>query len=263
MPSTRDQRPYNVSYYARNREAEIARVTERQQATLAWLRELRKVPCVDCGGTFPPYVMDFDHRDPKAKSFSLTVGNAYLKNHSMLEAELAKCDVICGNCHRVRTAAQYASGVLEYGFKPNLSPDATPRQLGKRAEYLRRRREQMEVLHRIRELPCADCLKSFPTCAMEFDHREGTSKVGSLSRMAGHVKIATLLEEIAKCDIVCTNCHRVRTYMRREAAVNERGCGVVAARDPSKVDTRVRFPPPAPDRLRLIGESRVPYRSSA
>ena len=256
MPSTRDQRPYNVAYYARNREAEIARVTRRQQATLAWLRDLRRVPCIDCGGTFPPHVMDFDHRDPKKKSFSLASENVYLKNRAVLGAEAAKCDLICGNCHRIRTAAQYARGVLEYGFKPTLTADATARQLKKRDEYLRRRRGQMEVLKRIRELPCADCLESFPTCAMEFDHRDGTTKAGMLSRMAGHVKIAKLLEEIAKCDIVCTNCHRDRSYQRRMT----RGSRTVEVRLPSKQVTRVRFPSPAPEQPRLIEESRVPYR---
>lgn len=193
--------------------------------------------------------------DPKAKSFSLASLNVYLKNRALLEAEMAKCDVICGNCHRIRTTAQYASGVLEYAFKPTLTADATPRQLKKRAEYLKRRRGQMDLLNRIRELPCSDCLQSFPTCAMEFDHRDGTTKVGMLSRMAGHVKIATLLEEVAKCDIVCTNCHRDRSYQRR----TQRGCSTVVMHLPSKQAMRVRFPPPAPDQLRLIEESRVLY----
>lgn len=259
MPSGRDQRHFNVAFYALNREAEIARVTERQRATLAWLRDLRRIPCMDCGRVFPPHVMDFDHRDPKMKSFSLTTGKAYLKNRAVLEAEIAKCDVICGNCHRIRTAVQYASGELAYGFKPSLTEDAIPRQLKKRAEFIRRRREQMDLLDRIRRLPCSDCHESFPTCAMEFDHRVDISKLGNVSRMAGYVKIATLLEEIAKCDIVCTNCHRVRTFTRREAVANERGCGVVVACDPSKIEARVRFPPPAQDQLRLIEESRARY----
>ena len=255
MPSARDQRPYNVAYYAKNREAETERVTRRQQATLAWLRDIRRVPCMDCGRSFPPHAMDFDHRDPKTKSFSLASLNVYLKNRAVLETEMTKCDVICGNCHRIRTTAQYASGVLEYAFKPTLTADATLRQLKKRAEYLKRRRGQMDLLNRTRKLPCADCLASFPTCAMELDHRDGATKVGMLSRMAGHVKIATLLEERAKCDIVCTNCHRDRSYQRRA----QRGSRTVVVRLPSKQVTRVRFPSPAPDQLRLIEESRVLY----
>ena len=234
-------------------------MTERQRAALAWLRELRRVPCMDCGRTLAPHVMDFDHRDPKMKSFSLTTGKAYLKNRAVLEAEIAKCDVVCGNCHRIRTGAQYASGELAYGFTPSLTEDATPRQLKKRAEYVRRRREQMELVNRIRSLPCACCGESFPICAMEFDHREASQKMGTVCFMAGRVGIRKLLEEIAKCDIVCTNCHRDRSFQRRA----QRGCGVVAAHDPSKVETRVRFPPPAPDQLRLIEESRAPYRYAA
>jgi hypothetical protein len=110
MPSTRDQRPYNVAYYARNREAEIARVTERQQATLAWLRDLRRVPCMDCGGTFEPYVMEFDHRDPKTKLFALTSSRAMLKRREELLAEIAKCDIVCANCHRARNVCGLHGG---------------------------------------------------------------------------------------------------------------------------------------------------------
>ena len=80
-----------MAYYARNRAREIERVVTRQRATVEWLRDLRRVPCPDCGGTFPPHVMDFDHRDPKAKLFSLAADNDYLKNRALLEAEVAKC----------------------------------------------------------------------------------------------------------------------------------------------------------------------------
>jgi hypothetical protein len=152
MPSTRDQRPYSVSYYARNRAWEIERVTQRQRATVEWLRDLRRVRCMDCGGMFPPHVMDFDHRDPRAKLFSLAADKVYLKNRAVLEAEAAKCDIVCGNCHRIRTAAAYASGVLEYGFRTSPRAGATIQQLAKRDAYMRRRREQMDVVNRF--VPC-------------------------------------------------------------------------------------------------------------
>lgn len=255
MPTPRDQRPYNVAYYARNREAEIARVVTRQRATVAWLRDLRRVPCLDCGRSFAPHVMDFDHRDPSAKSFSLASENVFLKNRRLLEAEAAKCDVVCANCHRIRTAAQYSTGVLEHRWKPRPAGEATSRQLKQQNNHIRRRRLQMDLVNRIRALPCSSCGGSFPACAMEFDHREGSQKLGLVSLMAGRVPIKVLLEEIAKCDIVCTNCHRDRSFQRR----GQRGCNTVAVCLPSKQDMRVRFPPPAPDQLRLIEESRVFY----
>ena len=263
VPSTRPQRPYNVAYYARNRAREIERVVTRQRATVEWLRDLRRVPCPDCGGTFPPHVMDFDHRDPKAKLFSLAADNVYLKNRALLEAEVAKCDIVCANCHRIRTAAQYAGGMLEHLWKPSPTQNATARQLKQRANYLRRRRTQMDVLNRIRGLPCANCRGSFAACSMEFDHRDAPRKIGVLSRMAGRVSIALLLEEIAKCDIVCANCHRDRSFHQRSA----RGCSTVVMHLPSKQAMRVRFPPPAQtaisEQLRPIEESRAAYRYAA
>jgi len=103
VPSTRDQRPYNVNYYRRNRQREINRVLTRQRATLEFLRELRRVPCKDCGQTFLPHQMDFDHRDPDTKLFGITWSKALLAPRARLLAEIAKCDVVCANCHAVRT----------------------------------------------------------------------------------------------------------------------------------------------------------------
>jgi hypothetical protein len=99
----RDQRAANADYYRRNRTFETRRVRIRQAATRDYLRELRSVPCQDCGGVFEPHQLDFDHRDPSAKSFRLTSGSAMLASPARLRAEVAKCDVVCANCHRVRT----------------------------------------------------------------------------------------------------------------------------------------------------------------
>lgn len=214
-----EQRQYNVRYYARNRKREIDRVTRRQRATLAWLRDLRRVPCLDCGGTFAPYVMDFDHRDPRSKSFSIAADNVLLKNRALLEAEVAKCDVVCANCHRVRTAAQHVNGILDHGFKVSPVPARTKDLARRRERWHRRRDEQIDLLDRLRGLGCCDCGGKFPLCAMEFDHRPGSPKRGLVTQMAGRVRIRTLLEEVAKCDIVCVNCHRERSHQRRNAGV--------------------------------------------
>ena len=97
----RDQRPYNVKYYQRNRQREIDRVLARQRATLEFLRDLRRVPCKDCGARFEPHQMDFDHRDPSTKAFQVT--KPLLASRSRLIAEIAKCELVCTNCHTIRT----------------------------------------------------------------------------------------------------------------------------------------------------------------
>lgn len=63
-------------------------------------------PCLDCGQTYPPFVMDFDHRDPAEKSFSISQavrGGMSEAAWDRVETEIAKCDLVCANCHRIRT----------------------------------------------------------------------------------------------------------------------------------------------------------------
>lgn len=55
---------------------------------------------MDCGDSYPPYVMDFDHvRGVKTRN----VGNMRTCSIETIQREIAKCDVVCSNCHRERT----------------------------------------------------------------------------------------------------------------------------------------------------------------
>ena len=64
--------------------------------------------------------------------------------------------------------------------------------------------------------PCADCKRKLPTVAMDLDHVRGAKhKSVSLMVSAGY-KIDLIKEEVAKCDIVCACCHRIRTAKRGE-----------------------------------------------
>src|SRR3954451_5796997 len=107
MPRIRNQRPTNVDYYRRNPKHDLSRVKVEQAGTREMLREWRDVPCADCGQRFEPHQMDFDHRDPAAKSFNLLAGRAALKSTAQLRAEAEKCDVVCANCHALRTASRW------------------------------------------------------------------------------------------------------------------------------------------------------------
>jgi hypothetical protein len=66
-----------------------------------FVRQQKDRPCLDCGGQYPHYMMDFDHRDPTTKEFN--VGNGTGRSEQTLLAEIAKCDLVCANCHRERT----------------------------------------------------------------------------------------------------------------------------------------------------------------
>jgi len=58
---------------------------------------------MDCGGQFPPYVMDFDHRPGEQKAYAVSEMVSRMVRWEKIEAEVAKCDLVCSNCHRVRT----------------------------------------------------------------------------------------------------------------------------------------------------------------
>ena len=90
----------------RERNPEEALLTkERRAANRQRNRDIitaaKDVPCMDCGVRYPPFVMDFDHRDPATKVRG--VGSMQTSSVEMLMAEIEKCDVVCSNCHRVRT----------------------------------------------------------------------------------------------------------------------------------------------------------------
>jgi hypothetical protein len=79
---------------------EYARIN-RARVT-AYLRNLRSKPCMDCGGEFPPECMDFDHRPEETKLFHIAQ-LSHGRSRERLNAEVAKCDIVCANCHRIRT----------------------------------------------------------------------------------------------------------------------------------------------------------------
>ena len=63
-------------------------------------------PCMDCGGVFDWCAMDFDHRPDETKEFCIAdngSSTAGRKIIARMEKEIAKCDIVCSNCHRVRT----------------------------------------------------------------------------------------------------------------------------------------------------------------
>lgn len=79
----------DAAYYARSLDWQL------------WLAKQKDAPCLDCGGKFPAFVMDFDHRYGVKKLFKIAA--ARMRKKSVVEAEIAKCDLVCSNCHRIRT----------------------------------------------------------------------------------------------------------------------------------------------------------------
>jgi len=114
----------------------------------------------------------------------------------------------CKDCYKIRGRKYYHNN--------------RERQLGlakkRKLKYIE---ERKFFLEKIKNKPCLDCGRRYPSWVMDFDHRIGQKKTASISfftfrKLANFDKIR---EEIAKCDLICSNCHRDRTYKRLQKAM--------------------------------------------
>jgi hypothetical protein len=84
--------------------------------------------------------------------------------------------------------------------------------------YQRKRAlENRNLVARLKNKPCADCQGWFAPYQMDFDHKPGEDKLECVAILVSHGAVARkrIYAEIAKCDVVCSNCHRERTHKRR------------------------------------------------
>jgi hypothetical protein len=109
VPRTRHQlrnSGYQRDWYERNRAHHIAVTTTArelaQRRNKELVDEVKRRPCADCGRRYPPVAMDLDHvRGVKLNNISTMVRQPVAT--AVLLAELAKCEVVCANCHRIRS----------------------------------------------------------------------------------------------------------------------------------------------------------------
>jgi hypothetical protein len=161
------------------------------------LAHMAQHPCADCGET-DVRVLEFDHVGAKEDNMStlLNLGVPLAR----FAAELARCDVVCVNCHRRRTATRGGWSQL------------TPPTASETRERPRRWRNVEWVRARLRESKCTDCGERDPLL-LEYDH-VGPKRNGVMKLARDEVSIRLLEEEVEQCEVRCCNCHRRRTADR-------------------------------------------------
>lgn len=108
-----------ISYHVG--EGQKKKLSDRTKNKNSKIRELiiktkTDAVCADCKEDYPYYMMDFDHLGDKEFTIASVKGISLEK----LQAEIDKCDVVCANCHRIRThnrQLKHGAGVpdLYYG----------------------------------------------------------------------------------------------------------------------------------------------------
>lgn len=102
----------------------------------------------------------------------------------------------CKSCHNEYMKSYYKKNKLH----------STP-------AFLKRRQERRDYILTRKDVPCADCGIKYPYPVMEFDHlRDKKFNISSAVNKAASMQ--ALIDEISKCEVVCANCHRIRTFER-------------------------------------------------
>lgn len=94
---------YNVEHYSLNRDKRIRQKNaKRDEYKLEYFRYLTTLSCKDCGIS-DHRIIEFDHLGDKDFNISKKAGEMPLRK---LMLEINKCEPVCANCHKIRTATR-------------------------------------------------------------------------------------------------------------------------------------------------------------
>lgn len=106
VPRTNSDRAASKRWYAANRELQMERVRATQLRNLDYIRSIKQASgCTSCAED-DYRCLDFHHVDAASKAFGIYDGARRGRSLSSLDAEIAKCVVLCANCHRKAHAAE-------------------------------------------------------------------------------------------------------------------------------------------------------------
>lgn len=167
---------------------------------VAFIRSIKEnSPCKDCGQKWHFCQLDFDHIDVKTKKYE--IWRVTTQSIASIQAEIAKCDIVCANCHRERTQKVFGQ------VKLNALP-----QNHRYSEFINSLKSKKK---------CCDCRFDFPHYMLDYDHIQAKSFELNRAKQLRTDK-GRVLEEINKCELICVNCHRLRTFRRsKQISISE------------------------------------------
>lgn len=108
--TTEQKREYHRRYHANRSEEAKQRKLQLQKERIQSNKMILHAYKATCGcmvcGEKDPVVLEFDHRNREDKKFELANASQLGMSLKNLFKEIEKCDVLCANCHRRKTAQQ-------------------------------------------------------------------------------------------------------------------------------------------------------------
>lgn len=192
---------YRKSYRDENIEEAREYTNNDRVERITWFQKLKEnIPCVDCGKVHDSCCMDYDHvpgRGDKIKNVSRMVLD-HAPRESILD-EIKKCELICLLCHNIRTQKRLNEE------HPN-------------KKYPLHVLRNIDIINKAKNIPCAICGIAYDICNMQFDHIDSNRKFKNVSQLKSF-KVATLLIEIEKCQVICALCHRKKSIIEQQADI--------------------------------------------
>jgi hypothetical protein len=176
--------------YLRNKEKCYQGVVDRRIRNKKYVDDIKRNSICQCGESRIE-CLDFHHRyDKKYKIANIRKESYSLKT---IDEETDKCDIICANCHRKHHHKPMTDGSHWKNF----------------ANFrIKKRQWFMEY---IKQQKCEHCGEDDYRC-LSFHHIEPNKYDEVASILQGGNSLNTLKEEIAKCIVLCENCHRAEHY---------------------------------------------------
>lgn len=176
-------------WHYRNVDRNAVRTLQRRRRLRAWVDDYKgQRGCGSCDAS-DPIVLDLHHRDPADKEMAVGEMITYGHGRESLLEEMAKCDVVCANCHR-----QLHHTTPEFGDR--------------RWVYEYKRASE----------GCVECGTQEPAC-LEFHHVDDEKHSTVARLLADGRPLERVREEIARCELLCANCHRREHCERVPASV--------------------------------------------
>lgn len=194
-------------YQHRRRESKLVKHTiatrkgyAEKKRQLGIVLKLEKGPCVDCSET-DIRVLEFDHLHGKIDR----VGRRPL---DMMRREAKKCVMRCRRCHRIRSEVESRKKYRNFRYSSKTE----------NKQAIRKRKKMLMIRSKLKIGKCQECgwfNKDF-TCTLDFDHQDPSQKFVRVSRMVNHCySDDNIKKEIAKCQLLCANCHHLKTIYER------------------------------------------------
>ena len=104
------------NHYVADPEKVYQRHVVKRRKLRAWVTEQKNKPCLDCNKMFETFFMHFDHLPKHDKVAKISDIVADGRSMAMIQAEIDKCELVCSDCHTVRTVERRKLGRASRGL---------------------------------------------------------------------------------------------------------------------------------------------------